>query len=210
MHLGRQKAQLLVSREADVHIIPVATHIRKEGTMYALTHNITHTSHSPSDGTLTLVIQSPLIEDHNTIYVPYTKEDDLETSNHLRFGCLTSSLVEEFLRDFRETVAATDIVFDTVVYDVAKRVGTLDPTEVAHRSYKHPNGFYKLNLYKTNGRTVRLHFWEKNIHMKQNPHDHGWNFESHVIRGQLIDTHYVAIKSPMIEQLPLYVHAITE
>jgi hypothetical protein len=64
-------------------------------------------------------------------------------------------------------------------------------TTICSKSYLHVNNFYKINLgTQKDGTTIRLHYWNKNTEYGQNPHSHGWNFTSKVIRGVLFETRY--------------------
>ena len=65
-----------------------------------------------------------------------------------------------------------------------------DKRVIANRSYVHPNGFVKITLQSlSSGATTRLHVWNTEGFV-QNPHNHGWNFTSYILQGQLTDTHY--------------------
>ena len=62
--------------------------------------------------------------------------------------------------------------------------------EVIGRSYLHPLNFYKLNLCRLGDTTIRIHYWLKNNTAPQNPHRHGWDFESKVLRGEICNLDY--------------------
>lgn len=66
-------------------------------------------------------------------------------------------------------------------------------SDVARRSYWHPNGFAKLVLQAGKDYKVRLHVWPAGDHRlgESNPHGHRWNFTSTVLCGDgLHDIHY--------------------
>jgi hypothetical protein len=59
--------------------------------------------------------------------------------------------------------------------------------EISKRSYLHVNNFYKINIGKLDdGTTIRIHLWKvADINENQNPHSHGWNFESKILYGEI-------------------------
>lgn len=59
--------------------------------------------------------------------------------------------------------------------------------EVCKRSYYHVNNFYKIVLHIDDQKIYRLHYWKK-VEFEQNPHSHGWNFESIIISGKFRNT----------------------
>lgn len=66
---------------------------------------------------------------------------------------------------------------------------------ICSRSYLHINNFYKINLGTLNDETIiRLHYWLKVDDPKQNPHSHGWDFTSKIIRGGIKE--YVTSSNP--------------
>lgn len=60
-------------------------------------------------------------------------------------------------------------------------------TEIAGRSYLHPNGFVKVVVQaaSASGPRLRIHHWFKPDGSDLTIHDHCWNFASHVIAGRL-------------------------
>ncbi|MEL6439188.1 MAG: hypothetical protein AAFQ80_08060 [Cyanobacteria bacterium J06621_8] len=60
---------------------------------------------------------------------------------------------------------------------------------VAHNSFIHPNGFYKIVIAEGNqGERLRIHFWsekEKTSRNKCDIHDHFWSFTSLVLFGNI-------------------------
>jgi hypothetical protein len=68
-----------------------------------------------------------------------------------------------------------------------------DKEQIAKNSFFHPNGFYKIMLSRNSeGYCTRLHLWRSSDHFvsKQQMHNHGWDFTSHILYGKLIDVHY--------------------
>jgi hypothetical protein len=62
--------------------------------------------------------------------------------------------------------------------------------EIAERSYWHPNGFMKLLLEERAGwGQLRLHVWPDPVH-DDDVHDHGWQYESVVIDGDVREVRY--------------------
>ena len=67
-----------------------------------------------------------------------------------------------------------------------------DKKQIMERSFYHSNHFYKIVLkIDERGNKLRLHYWKKKENFIQNPHNHGWSFESLLLRGSLMDVHYV-------------------
>lgn len=63
---------------------------------------------------------------------------------------------------------------------------------ICSKSYLHVNNFYKINIgTDSNNVVIRLHYWRKIDEQVQNPHCHGWDFKSKIVRGGLHDTHYL-------------------
>jgi hypothetical protein len=64
--------------------------------------------------------------------------------------------------------------------------------EISKRSYLHVNNFYKINIGKLeDGTTIRIHLWKTaDINKNQNPHSHGWNFESKILYGEIKNTDF--------------------
>jgi hypothetical protein len=61
-------------------------------------------------------------------------------------------------------------------------------TEVAERSYLHPNGFAKIVLKVGGGYGIRLHVWHRRGGewiSDANPHGHRWEFASWIVVGGL-------------------------
>lgn len=60
--------------------------------------------------------------------------------------------------------------------------------EAAKRSYRHPNGFDRIELVKSPSElySVRLHSWRDKVDGKiENIHSHPWSFSSKIILGRL-------------------------
>jgi hypothetical protein len=68
---------------------------------------------------------------------------------------------------------------------LASWLASLDPVEVAERSYWHHNGFAKLVLHAEPDFRVRLHVWPAGPDRlgEVNPHGHRWDFASSVLCG---------------------------
>jgi hypothetical protein len=57
---------------------------------------------------------------------------------------------------------------------------------ITSRSYKHPNGFYKLQLLEQGFSKVRLHYWPIDmLSAEENVHNHRWRLASKVMHGTL-------------------------
>lgn len=61
--------------------------------------------------------------------------------------------------------------------------------KISKRSYYHVNHFYKIVLHEDNDYIYRLHIW-KCLDFEQNPHSHGWDFESKIIKGKFIHSKF--------------------
>jgi hypothetical protein len=60
--------------------------------------------------------------------------------------------------------------------------------EIAHRSYRHANGFAKVVLHTSRHYGIRLHIWRPGEHPTGkvvDPHGHRWEFASWIITGTL-------------------------
>lgn len=55
---------------------------------------------------------------------------------------------------------------------------------------KHPNGFTKVKLFSLFGYSVRLHFWNKKDGIKDDIHDHRWDFWSLPLYGKFLEKKY--------------------
>lgn len=62
--------------------------------------------------------------------------------------------------------------------------------QLANISYIHVNGFAKIPIYKDSEKIIRIHIWMKNNKERQNPHSHGWSFNSKIIKGRFINQIY--------------------
>lgn len=58
---------------------------------------------------------------------------------------------------------------------------------IAKQSYIHFNGFVKIPICKRCDKITRLHIWNIS-NEEQNPHSHGWNFKSKIMKGKFINT----------------------
>lgn len=66
-------------------------------------------------------------------------------------------------------------------------------SEVAGRSYGHPNGFEKIVLHIGGGYGIRLHVWHRRNGRwisDANPHGHRWEFASWIVTGSLLEITY--------------------
>jgi hypothetical protein len=64
-------------------------------------------------------------------------------------------------------------------------------SEVAERSYSHPNGFAKIVLFVGGGYGIRLHVWHRKAGRwvsDSHPHGHRWEFASWIVIGGLHET----------------------
>jgi hypothetical protein len=69
-------------------------------------------------------------------------------------------------------------------------------TEVAERSYLHPNGFAKIVLKVGGGYGIRLHVWHRqggHWISDANPHGHRWEFASWIVVGALHETTFAEL-----------------
>lgn len=80
-----------------------------------------------------------------------------------------------------------------LIEKLIKELSTKDKEEILKRSYYHSNHFYKIVLKIDDPVRVkyRLHYWNGDAKYTQNPHNHGWKFDSFIIQGALKDTHFV-------------------
>jgi len=65
--------------------------------------------------------------------------------------------------------------------------------EIASRSFTHGAGFIKIIIGIDEINMLRLHFWNKydQIADPQNPHSHGWNLKSKILKGRFNNLIYV-------------------
>lgn len=64
------------------------------------------------------------------------------------------------------------------------RANAVYVTDACHRSYKHPNGFIKLELARSQLWVLRLHVWFAAVPIERNDlHDHRGFFVSHIMQG---------------------------
>ena len=64
-------------------------------------------------------------------------------------------------------------------------------SQVAERSYTHPNGFAKIVLHGDEYYGIRLHVWHREAGRwmsDTNPHGHRWEFASWIVAGELRET----------------------
>jgi hypothetical protein len=108
--------------------------------------------------------------------------------------CDTSppALVRSLLAPCPPTAAQLSAALDAVLADRSALAAWLadlndddSATEVAARSYWHPNGFAKLVLHAATDFRIRLHVWPpgRNRRGETNPHGHRWDFASTVLCG---------------------------
>ncbi|MBI5331176.1 MAG: hypothetical protein HZB71_11255 [Betaproteobacteria bacterium] len=94
-------------------------------------------------------------------------------------------------------------------YGLAIRLTQLlrDPValkDVASRSYRHGNGFYKIVLSASDLYKLRLHIWFAEADAEENIHDHRWWFASRILHGELISETYEDSLSTSDPQFPEY------
>ncbi|GAA2855818.1 hypothetical protein GCM10010517_14050 [Streptosporangium fragile] len=57
---------------------------------------------------------------------------------------------------------------------------------MVERSYKHPNGFDRISLFREpDGLEARIHLWERGVPSDEGIHNHAWDFSSLVLTGAL-------------------------
>jgi hypothetical protein len=64
-----------------------------------------------------------------------------------------------------------------------------DFEEKVAKSYKHPNGFFKILLHLGKNYEMRLHVWDS-VDIDKSPHRHEFLYASMILTGELLDTHY--------------------
>ena len=89
--------------------------------------------------------------------------------------------------------------------DIKKNIPLMD--EISKRSYLHVNNFYKINICKLDdGSTLRIHMWKLVDDKTQNPHSHGWDFESKILYGEVENS--IFEKSDDGEEFTQYVQTL--
>ena len=67
---------------------------------------------------------------------------------------------------------------------------------IAARSYRHGNGFWKLVLSQSSTHKLRLHIWFPGTDAEENAHDHRWHFASTIVDGTLTSEIWQEAASP--------------